>query len=132
MADRFLQNLRRIVAGIKPWFGSESGFGYSVGSTVTQATDKTTAFTLDKLTGRIIFASGALAAFTASSATWTNSFIGSYDTISFTQNSGTIGKYNFQFICSAGQAQVIIYNASNGSLNEAVAISFNIHKGSWS
>jgi hypothetical protein len=128
--------LRKLIRGFAsgyPIFQLQEGaFGYFNGDTVTQATDKQTAFTLNEITGRIIFAGGALAAFTASSSTWTNSWIGSYDVVAFNQNSGTIGKYAINAICSAGQAQLIIYNASNGSLTEAVAVSFVVIKGSHS
>ena len=113
------------------WLINGGGFGYNDGSTVTQASDKTTAFTLNTVTGRIIFAASALAAFTSSSATWSNSFLGSYDVVGFSQNSGSF-KYNFTVLCSDGQGQIVIYNASNGTLTEAVAVSFVVIKGSWS
>ncbi len=132
MAAKFLQTLRATVAGIYPAFLQTLGFGYAQGGTVTQATGKTTAFTLDKLTGRIIFASGALAAWVNSSAQWTNSYIGSYDVIGWIQNSGTRGAYNFAFDCSNGSATVWIWNNSSSSLNEAVAIEFVVWKGSQS
>lgn len=133
MADSFLRSLIRSFLNGRPlYLLSRAAFGYNNGDQVTQATDKTTAFTLNAVTGRIIFAGGALAAFTASSATWTNSFMSSYDTVIFNINSGTLGKYTVDCICSAGQGQIVIYNASNGSLTEAVAVSFTLIKGSWS
>ena len=132
MADNFLKAWARKFFKGRPSFQlNGASFGYEDGSTVTQATDKTTAFTLNTVTGRIIFAASALAAFTSSSATWTNSFMGSYDVVAFVQNSGSF-KYNFHVVCSDGQGSIVIYNASNGSLTEAVAVSFVLIKGSWS
>ena len=131
MAAAFLKALRNVTTALRmsyQLFGV--AFGYASGGTVTQATNKTTAFTLDQVSGRIIFASGALAAWTASSATWTNSFIGSFDIIAFHQNSGTAGAYGFRFDCANGTCTVWINNTSSTSLNEAVALEFAIIKGS--
>lgn len=113
------------------WLINGGAFGYDDGGDVTQGTDKTTAFTLNAVTGRIVFAASALATFTSSSATWTNSFVGSFDTVFFTQNSGSF-KYQFGFVASDGQGQIVIYNASNGTLTEAVAVEFVVFKGSRS
>lgn len=107
-------------------------FGYKTGGTVTQATDKTTAFTLNQVTGRIVFAASALAAWTGSSSQWTNSYIGSFDVILTNQNSGTRGAYEVTFDCSNGTATVWIFNSSSTALTEAVAIEFIIFNGSQS
>lgn len=145
MADSFLKSLVRkftslgipqyVLGGSFLSSAPKGGIGYGTGagSTVTQATSKVTAFTLDTATGRIILAAGALAGYaTTSSATWTNSAIGSYDTVVFSQNSGTIGAYTFNAICSNGTAQFTITNVTSASLNEAVAVEFNVIKGSQS
>lgn len=101
-----------------------------VGGIVTQATSKVTAFTLSKVTGQIVFAAGALAGFaTSSSATWSNTFITSSSVIVFAQNSGTIGSYEFNALCSSGQAQIIISNQSSASLNESPAVRFIVFNG---
>lgn len=134
MSDQFLKKLKRgfntfgkalfLLAGAK--------FGYSSGGTVTQLTDKTTAVTLDTATGRIILASSALAAWTTSSFTWTNSFIGSYDVIEWNQDSGTRGAYQLAFDTSNGSVIVYVRNTSSTSLSEAVAFRFTVLHGSQS
>lgn len=133
MSDNFLKAWARKFFNGRPMFLLNGGaFGYEDGSTVTQATSKVTAFTLDKVTGRIILAAGALAAWVSSSATWTCSFLGSYDTVILNQDSGTLGAYNATVVASNGQGQFVIWNASSVSLNEAVAFRFTIIKGSQS
>lgn len=131
--DLFLKKLKRgfnlgralfLLAGAK--------FGYVNGGTVTQLTDKTTAVTLDTVTGRIILASSALAAWTTSSFTWTNSFIGSYDVIEWNQDSGTRGAYQLAFDTSNGSVIVYVRNTSSTSLSEAVAFRFTVLGGSQS
>jgi hypothetical protein len=109
--------------------GYASGVG--AGGIVTQLTSKVTAFTLNALTGQIVFAAGALAGFaTSSSATWSNSFLTSQSVIVFLQNSGSIGSYEFNALCSAGQAQIVISNQSSASLNETPAVQFMVFSGS--
>lgn len=132
MADKFLVKLRHGFNTLgKAFFGLQfAKFGYATGGTVTQATSKATAFTLDAVSGRIVFNGSALAAWTNSSATWTNSFIGSFDTVSWVQNSGTRGAYGFGFDCANGTCTVWIFNNSSTSLSEAVAIEFNLIHGS--
>lgn len=132
IADSFLKSLQRAIASGRNIFTLRGLFGYTSGSTVTQATSKVTAFTLDTVTGRIILAAGALAAWTSSSATWTNSFLGSYDTVQLNQDSGTLGAYNATVVAGAGTGQFVIYNNSSTSLNEAVAFRFTILRGSQS
>lgn len=111
-----------------------SGIGYTtgngLGSSVTQATSKVTAFTLNTPTGRIILNNGALAGYaTSSSATWTCSAITSYDVVAFTQYSGTIGAYIVNTVCSAGSAQFCIANVSSASLSEAPAFQYVVING---
>jgi hypothetical protein len=133
MADSFLRGLYRKFINGKPVFAlNNAKMGYQTGGTVTQLTSKVTAFTLDQPTGQIVLNNSALAAWTNSSATWTNSFIGSFDIICANQTSGTIGAYEISFVCSNGQAQVVIYNTSSTSLSEAVAFTFYILGGSQS
>ncbi len=133
MADLFLKNIKYIYNSFgRAIFLLSAKFGYSKGGTVTQATDKTTAFTLNTVTGRIILAAGSLAGWTGSSAQWTNSFIGSFDVVAVNQDSGTRGAYEITFDCSNGVATMWIFNGSSAALNEAVAFRFVILGGSQS
>ena len=145
MSDTFLKNLKRILTNGVPTVSSVWGFltsnptagigygptGSGVGGTVTQLTSKVTAFTLNTMTGQITFATGALAGFaTSSSATWTCSGMASGDLVLFQQISGSIGAYEFNCICSAGQGQIIIANQSSSALTETPVVAFVIIKGS--
>lgn len=145
MAAPFLKSLRaafQSITAVPQWIldggflsrNASGGIGYSdgAGGTVTQATSKVTAFTLNAATGRIVTAGGALAAWTSSSATWTNSALGSYDVVVFNQDSGTLGAYEFTVTGSNGQGQFVIANTSSTSLTEAVAVRFTIIKGTQS
>lgn len=110
------------------------GYATGAGSSVTQATNKTTAFTLNTATGRIIFATGALAgSATTSTATWTCSALSSTDIVTFNQNSGTLGSYAFQCSASsvAGSGIIAITNLTSQSINEVVAVSYAIINGVW-
>lgn len=123
------------VAGSVLSSSAKAGIGYTVGAggVVTQLTDKTTAFTLNTVTGKITFASGTLLGFAASSsATWTNSAMASNDVVIFNQVGGTIGAYNFNAITSAGTAQIVITNLASLSLNEAPVVKFALIKGAQS
>mgnify|MGYP007062816808 CR=1 FL=1 len=103
--------------------------GYTVAGqgTVTQATSKTTAVTLNKSAGVITtFATSML---TATNATFTlnNSLISANDTIILTIASGqaTAGSYNvFCSALAAGTASITLRNISAGTLAEAVVINF--------
>lgn len=133
MADIFLKALSRVINAFgKPVYTLAGKFGYTNGDTVTQATDKTTGVTLNAVTGRIILASSALAAWTTSSFVWTNSFAGSYDTVQWNQDSGTRGAYQLAFDGLLGSFIAYVRNTSSMSLSEAVAFRFTILKGSQS
>lgn len=131
--DLFLKNLKYIYNTLgKKIFLLGGKFGYIYGGTVTQATSKATAFTLDAVTGRIILNNSALAAWTASSAAWTNSFLGSYDTIQINQDSGARGAYTITVDAANGSGTLWIFNNSSTSLSEAVAFRFTLLHGSQS
>lgn len=133
MADFFLKALYKSFVNGKPTYRLlNSIFGYQTGGTVTQQTSKVTAFTLDQPSGKITLNNSALAGWTSSSATWTNSYIDSFAVILANQTAGTVGAYEISFVCSAGQAQMVIYNTSSTSLSEAVAFTFIIFGGAQS
>ena len=106
------------------------GFYTGAGSTVTQATSKATAFTLNNMCGRITMAADALAANTAVSATWTNSKIAATDVVILNHSSGgTLGSYHYNVACGSGTATLTIRNISSGSLSESLVFNFVVIKG---
>ena len=106
------------------------GFYTGAGGTVTQATSKATAFTLNKMCGQFTTAADALAANTSVSATWTNSKIAATDVVILNHVSGgTFGSYHCNIACGAGTALLSLRNLSSGSLSEALVFSFVVIKG---
>jgi len=113
-------------------FASEQiGYTASAQGTVTQATDKSTAVTLNKSAGRITMNNAALASNTAVSFTMTNSVISGNDTIIVNvSGGGTAGAYT-TYISSmtSGSAVITLRNMTGGSLSEAVVLNFAIIHG---
>ena len=108
---------------------SELGYTAAAQGTVTQATDKTTAVTLNKPAGRITMNAAALAATTNVSFTLNNSYISSNDIVILTLSGGiaTAGTYNcWVNTMRAGSCSITLRNISAGSLSEAVIINFAI------
>jgi hypothetical protein len=109
---------------------SDEQLGYTAAAqgTVTQATDKSTAVTLNKPAGRITMNGAALAANTAVSFTLNNSFISANDVLVVNVSAGgTAGAYT-TYISSmtAGSAVVTLRNMTGGSLSEAVVLNYAI------
>lgn len=105
----------------------ELGYTANAQGTVTQATDKSTAVTLNKSAGRITMNNAALNTATNVSFTLNNSFISSNDVLIVTLSGGiaTAGTYNcWVNSMSAGSASITLRNISGGSLSEAVIINF--------
>lgn len=105
--------------------------GYSTGAqgTVTQATSKSTAVTLDKSAGRITMNNASLATATNATFVLNNSTISANDAVILTISGGqaTAGSYNvFANALSTGQVSITLRNISGGSLSEAVVINFAI------
>lgn len=110
---------------------ASTALGYTTGSggTVTQATSKSTAVTLNKATGQITLNNASLAANTGVTFTFTNSTIAANDILFFNHVSGgTIGAYNFNAVASGGSAVVTVRNITSGSLSEAPVVSFAVIK----
>ena len=109
---------------------SDEQIGYTAAAqgTVTQATDKSTAVTLNKPAGRITMNGAALAGNTAVSFTLTNSLISANDVVIVNVSAGgTAGAYT-TYISSmtAGSAVVTLRNLTAGSLSEAVVLNYAI------
>jgi hypothetical protein len=107
---------------------SAEQFGYTADAqgTVTQATSKSTAVTLDKSAGQITMNNAALASVTNVTFTLNNSFISANDILVLNVSGGaTSGAYNCWVSgLSAGSASITLRNISGGSLSEAVVINF--------
>ena len=112
---------------------SAGGLGYGTGSggTVTQATSKSTAVTLNKPTGQITMNNAALGAGASVIFLLTNSLLAATDSVIVQPNYGANSQsYAAQVTFSgAGGAYIRVTNISGGSLSEAVTLSFAIIKG---
>lgn len=106
------------------------GYGAGAGGIVTQATNKATAVTLNKITGEITLNAAALAAGAIVSFTLTNSTIANTDIMALNHvKVGTRGAYNITADCLNGSAIIYIRNTSAASLAEAIVIRFAVIKG---
>jgi hypothetical protein len=104
------------------------GYGTGAGGTVTQATSKSTAVTLNKPTGQITMNNAALGAGAVVAFVVNNSLVASTDTVILVPVSSS----NYTVICQslgAGQFTVRVTNVTGGSLSEALQINFAIIKG---
>ena len=105
------------------------GFFTGSGGTVTQTTSKSTAVTLDKMSGAITTNTAALNASTAVQFTLNNNKIANTDTVIINVRSPT-GKYRADVVgLGAGTANIELFNSTAGSLSEAVVLNFNVIKG---
>ena len=106
--------------------GEQFGYTADAQGTVTQATSKSTAVTLNKSAGQITMNSAALASVTNVTFTLNNSFISENDILILNVSGGaTSGAYNCWVSgLSAGSASITVRNISGGSLSEAVVINF--------
>lgn len=106
--------------------GEQLGYTTDAQGTVTQATSKSTAVTLNKSAGQITMNNAALASVTNVTFTLNNSFISANDILILNVGSGaTAGAYNCWVSgLSAGAATITLRNISGGSLSEAVVINF--------
>ena len=111
-----------------------AGLGYGTGSggTVTQATSKSTAVTLNKPAGKITMNNAALLSSASVIFILTNSLVGSNDLVLV----NTDGFSNYTTDCVAvtgsGTAYIRVTNISASSLSDAVVINFAIIKGASS
>lgn len=107
-------------------------FGYATGTggAVTQATNKSTAVTLNKLCGNVTMMNSALAAGAIVSFALNNNTAVADDLVLATHHAvGTFGAYNIAArVTSAGVITVSVRNMSAASLSEAIVIKFAILK----
>jgi len=106
--------------------------GYTTGSggTVTQASNKTTAVTLNKINGEIVMNGAALADDATAAFTLTNNTIAATDVVIVNVASvGTAGAYQVTVgAVAAGSCSISVLNVSGGSLSEAIKLNFAVIK----
>jgi hypothetical protein len=109
-----------------------AGLGYGTGSggTVTQATDKSTAVTLNKPTGQITMNNAAMLTNATVVFTVTNSLCAFVDTVSMNHRNGA--SYNVWVVPGIGSFDVYLKNISASTLSDAVTLNFAIIKGATS
>lgn len=108
-----------------------AGIGYATGAggTVTQATNKGTGVTLNKVTGDITMNNASLAAATIVSFVLTDSAIAATDFLDIQHvSAGTLGAYTVQATCGSGSATIYVRNNTAGSLSEAIVLKFYLNK----
>ena len=106
------------------------GYGTGAGGTVTQATSKNTAVTLNKPTGQITMNNAALAAGAQVNFTLTNSLITVNDLILVNVRTPYAAAYSVRAgDIESGSCLISLINVSGSSLADAVVISFAIIKG---
>jgi len=107
----------------------KAGYITGEGGTVTQATSKATAVTLDKKCGQITMNAASLAADTTVTFTLTNSTIAATDLLVLNHVSGgTAGAYLLNAQAAAGSASINVRNVTAGTLAEAIVIGFAVIK----
>lgn len=110
--------------------GGALGYGVGAGGTVTQATDKGTAVTLNKPTGQITMNTAALGAGATVQFTLNNTLVAATDTVVLCAP----GSINYQIwgYGALGAAVIYVKNISGASLSDSVAINFAVVKGATS
>lgn len=111
-----------------------AGLGYGTGSggTVTQATSKSTAVTLNKPTGQITMNNAALAAGASVQFGVNNTLVTANDIVIVTGSYQTIDPTNYRIESlwiGAGNFAIRVTNVTGGSRSEALQINFAIIKG---
>jgi catabolite regulation protein CreA len=124
------------VAYLDPEFSTcyateEIGYSAAAQGIVTQATDKSTAVTLNKSAGQITMNAANLATVTTVSFTLNNSLIGTKDTMVVCIAGGaTTGAYLvYVSNLTSGAATISLRNFTAGTLGEAVVINYCIIHG---
>lgn len=110
-------------------FASEElGYSADAQGTVTQATSKSTAVTLNKSAGQITMNGASLAGTTNVTFTLNNSTISAKDVVILSVASGaTAGAYNCWVSGKGtGTCSITVRNITGGSLSEAIVINFAV------
>jgi len=131
-SDATLTERMRIDSAGRITVNNSIGFGYGAGSggTVTQATSKSTAVTLNKPSGQITMHNAALAAGTTVGFTCNNSTVTTTDVVAASFSGAFAFNYQVWTRSDNGSVSIYVRNISAGSLSEAVVINFCVLKGS--
>ena len=116
------------IVGTTIYATTEIGYSVAAQGSVTQATSKSTAVTLNKSAGRITMNNAALATQTHVLFTLNNTTLGPNDVLIVSvSGGGTAGAY-WPYVASqtTGSAQIGLFNNTAGSLSEAVIINYAI------
>lgn len=107
----------------------ELGYTAAAQGTVTQATSKSTAVTLNKSAGQITMNNAALGATTNVAFTLNNNLISAKDVVIVNVAGGTAATDSYNCWVSghaAGSCTIVVRNITAGSLSEAVVINFAV------
>jgi hypothetical protein len=114
---------------------NSAGVGYRTGAggTVTQLTNKSTAVTLNTISGEITMNGAQLNGLSTVSFTLNNSTIANTDVIILNQTSdANIGLYAFNGKCNSGNALISVQNLTNNNRSDAIVIRYAVIKGAIS
>lgn len=110
-----------------------TGYGVGEGGSVTQATSKATAVTLNKRSGKITLNNAALGSNTTVGFKLNNSFITVNSLVLVTFADGNGSNYNvWAYAYAAGAVNIAVRNISAGSLSDALVLTFAVIDGSVS
>lgn len=104
------------------------GYGTGSGGSVTQATSKSTAVTLNKTNGKITMNAAALASGANVQFTLNNSTIAATDTVIVTPNFGAASYHAWVYYVGAGLCYISVTQNSGGSRSDAVVLNFAVIK----
>lgn len=108
------------------------GYGTGAGGSVTQATSKATAVTLNKVTGAITLNNAALAAGASVTFTVNNTAVLTGDVpLALHASAGTAGSYRIDpsNVVTGTSFDLTVTNITGGSLSEAIVINFALLRG---
>ena len=110
------------------------GYGPGAGGTVTQATSKSNAVTLNKPSGQITMNAASLAAGASVTFLLNSTSINYTDVLSVALVTGASEYSNYRITarCLTGAAAITVWNVTGASLSEAVVLQYVLHKGAVS
>ena len=119
-----------IIGADRIYSAGELGYTAAAQGTVTQATDKSTAVTLNKGAGQITMAAAALAGTTAVSFTLNNTFISANDIILLNIGAGAVADPVAYIVyvssMTAGSVVITLRNLTATSRSEALVLNFAV------
>ena len=109
--------------------GGAIGYATGAGGAVTQLTAKTTAVTVDALSGQITMNNAAMTNASAQNFQVNNSQVDSTDTIILNLQGGAAGATAYRYwVCTVGAGffKIAVENRSGGPLSEALVFNFAV------